>query len=223
MIEIKTLYEDNDIIAVEKPAGTLVYLPEGFSNEETIVDMVWEKLNFETRDQRSGIVHRLDRDTSGVMLLAKNEDSEGALKQVFKDRKIKKYYKALCFGNIFPKEGRVEIPLGRGAKDRLKVVPKGSGRVSITNYNQVKYFPKSDMSLLDIEIETGRTHQIRVHLSAIGFPVVGDKKYTKRKSELDRQFLHASRVSFKQPFSGKLLDIKSELPSDLKTFLNQLS
>lgn len=223
MTNIEVLFEDDDIIAVNKPAGVLVYLPDGFDKEETLLDMLSDKLNFEEIDQRNGVVHRLDRETSGVILFAKNKEAEEALKAIFKKRKIKKYYKALCFGDITPKTGKIDIPLGRGAKDRLKVVPKGSGRVSVTNYEQIKYFPKSDISFLDIEIETGRTHQIRVHLSSIGYPVVGDVKYTKKKSDLGRQFLHASKISFKHPFSGKLLEITSELPNELKTFLNQLS
>lgn len=223
MTNIEILFEDSDLIAINKPAGTLVYLPEGFKKEETLLDILSGKLDFKEISQRNGVVHRLDRETSGVILFAKNKESEEALKAIFKKREIKKYYKALCFGNITPKTGKINIPLGRGAKDRLKVVPKRSGRASVTNYEQIKYFPKSDISFLDVEIETGRTHQIRVHLSSIGYPVVGDTKYTKKKSALDRQFLHASKVSFKHPFSGKLLEITSELPNDLKTFLNQLS
>ena len=216
------LYEDKNILAVDKPAGILVYYPPHFKqNEETLLDQVFEKLEYKKKDERTGVVHRLDRETSGVIIFAKNEAAEIELKKVFKERKIKKYYVALVSGKLEPEEGRITIPLGRAPKDRLRVVPKASGKPSETLYRVLKYYPNANVSLLEIELKTGRMHQIRVHLSAIGHPVVGDKIYGGSTSiKLDRQFLHAKKLEFVSPFDKKNIVIESELPKDLTEFLD---
>lgn len=210
-MEVKKVYEDDNIIAVDKPAGILAYPLPG-SREKTIGDMV-----------DAMPAHRLDRDTSGILLLAKNQKALIALQKLFKERKIEKRYKALVWGKVEPERGEINIPLGRGSKDRLRVVPKGSGRESRTIYKVEKYYHNSDMSLCDVDLKTGRTHQIRVHFSAIGHPVVGDKKYANRKTELPRQFLHAYNLKFKNPFTDKGLDLNSELPKDLNDYLSQIT
>lgn len=210
-MNIPVIYEDKYIIAVEKPAGILAYPLPGL-NEKTIGDMV------------SAIpVHRLDRDTSGIMILAKDEEAKEAMQKIFAERKVKKTYTTLLWGRVEPERGEITIPLGRGSKDRLRVVPASHGRESRTIYTVKKYFPKDGMSLAEVDLKTGRTHQIRVHFSAIGHPVVGDKKYAKRKTKLSRQFLHASSISFMHPYTRKKILLSSELPSDLSSFLETLS
>lgn len=217
---LNVLYEDKNILAVEKPAGILVYYPPHFKKtEETLVDQVFSHLQFSKKGERNGVVHRLDRETSGIILFAKNEIAEAELKKIFKERKISKHYIALVHGKVEPEKGRITIPLGRAPKDRLKVVPKASGKPSETLYSVKKYYPDRDLSLLEIELKTGRTHQIRVHMSAIGHPVVGDKVYGRKTDKLERQFLHASRIDFVSPFDGKVIKIESDLPKDLKGYL----
>lgn len=223
MKKINIIYEGEGFLVVDKPAGLLVYLPDGYKEEETVVSILKDKLSYERVGQRTGIVHRLDRDTSGVLLVAKNEKSEAEFKKIFKDRKIEKKYISLVWGIVELGEGEINIPLGRGSKDRLRVVPKEGGKNSITKYKVLKHYPKSNMTLLDIDLLTGRTHQIRVHFSAIGHPVVGDKKYSNKKTTLKRQFLHANSISFINPETSSPITIKSELPNDLSEFIKGLS
>jgi 23S rRNA pseudouridine1911/1915/1917 synthase len=223
MNELKILYEDKHLLAIDKPTGILVYQPVGAKESITLLDLVRDKLNFDKPSERDGIVHRLDKETSGVILLAKDQDAESNLKKLFKDREVEKYYQALVWGNVSPNEGRIEIPLGRSSKERLRVVPRSSGKTAITNYKKIKYYPESDMSLLDIKIETGRMHQIRVHLAAIGYPVVGDKKYSNKKKELTRQFLHAQKIVIINPYDQKKIVLKSDLADDLSAFLKELT
>lgn len=210
MQSINIIYEDDCIIAAEKPAGMLSYPLPG-SDEKTIGDILGALP-----------VHRLDRDTSGILLLAEDVKTKEAMQKLFHDRLIEKKYTALVWGKVEPKTGEIKIPLGRGAKDRLKVVPSATGRESHTLYEVTKYFPESDMSLLSIGLKTGRTHQIRVHMKAIGHPVVGDMKYSNKKTELSRQFLHATSISFKHPVTGKEIGLSSDLSPDLADFLATL-
>lgn len=203
----KTIFEDKYLIVVEKPAGILSYPLPG-SDEKTVGDLVGAQP-----------VHRLDRDTSGILILAKSEDAKAKMQALFKSRQITKKYTALVWGKVEPETGEINIPLGRGRNDRLRVVPKAGGRESVTEYQVEKYFPKSDMSLLSVNLKTGRTHQIRVHMSAIGHPVVGDPKYSKKGTDLARQFLHSSYTSFIHPITGEKIELKSALPADLKIFL----
>lgn len=211
MFKPNILFEDEYILAVEKPAGILSYPLPG-SNEKTIGD-IYSALP----------VHRLDRDTSGIILLAKNKRAKKVMQGLFKERKIKKTYIALLWGKVEPERGEIKIPLGRGSKDRLRVVPDTAGRKSHTAYEVKKYFKVSDMTLAQVGLMTGRTHQIRVHFSAIGHPVVGDAKYSKKVTILTRQFLHASEIIFTHPYTHKLVELKSPLPNDLKSYLSTLS
>jgi 23S rRNA pseudouridine1911/1915/1917 synthase len=210
MQKIEILFEDENLKIINKPAGVLAYPLPG-SDEKTVGDMVGAKP-----------CHRLDRDTSGILILAKNDEAHQKIQAIFKARKITKKYKTLVWGKVEPEEGEINIPLGRGSKDRLKVVPKKDGRESRTQYIVEKYFPNSDMSLCDINLLTGRTHQIRVHFSAIGHPVVGDQKYSNKKTDLSRQFLHAYHVEFVSPFTGKAIKVESDLPTELKEYLIDL-
>ncbi len=224
MNKVNVLYEDKNLIAVDKPAGLLVYWPSHLEKtEKTLLDQVFVRLNFSVKGERRGVVHRLDRETSGVILFAKNENSEKALKNMFKKRKIKKKYVALVWGRMDSKRGKIIIPLGRASKDRLKTVPKSSGKKSETSYEVIKYFSEDKMSLVDVELKTGRMHQIRAHFAAIGHPVVGDRKYSRKKSDLGRHFIHASEIEFTDPFSEKNILVKSNISHDLKLYLKTLS
>ena len=212
------------MIAVDKPAGVLVYSPEHIKkSEDTLLDSVFSYLDFHNKATRNGVVHRLDRDTSGVVLFAKNKQAEKELKKLFKDRKIQKKYVALVHGKLESKEGKITIPLGRAPKDRLRVVPKASGKPSETFYRVTKYYPDRAVSLLEIDLKTGRMHQIRVHFAAIGHPVVGDKVYGRRTDKISRQFLHAKSLEFVSPFDGKRIVVKSGLSKELEVFLKKLS
>lgn len=207
----KIIFETDNYLVIEKPAGMLSYPLPGKS-EKTVADIM------------HGLsVHRLDRDTSGVLLLAKNEEAKEKLQKLFASREIKKTYIALVWGNVEPSNGEIIIPLGRGTKDRLRVVPSSGGRESHTVYKVQKYFPRANMSLLSVCLKTGRTHQIRVHFQAIGHPIVGDKKYSSKRANTGRQFLHAYSLEFKDPFDGKIISLSSDLPSDLDNFLKKLS
>lgn len=219
MSKINILFETENYLVAEKSAGLLVYLPQGAKQEETLHDMVWEKLNFKAKDERSGIVHRLDKDTSGLILIAKNPNAQEKLKELFLKRTIEKKYVALVQGKLEPENGEIKIPLGRASKDRLRVVPKEMGKESVTSYKVLKYYPKNNFSLVDIGLKTGRTHQIRVHFGSIGHPVVGDPKYSRKRDDLNRQFLHAKSLRFIDPFNTKEVFVESELPEDLKNFL----
>lgn len=212
---IKVLYEDENILAVDKPAGMLVYLPRHIKTaERTLLDEVAGKLNFPSIGERTGVVHRLDRDTSGVILFAKNSDSEKKLKGIFKARQIRKHYVAIVHGKLEHNQGRITIPLGRAPRDRLKVIPKASGKPSETLYRVLGYYPDKDVSKLEIELKTGRMHQIRVHLAAIGHPVVGDKLYGRKNDDFSRQQLHAYKLQFISPFTSDSIEIVSRLPED---------
>jgi 23S rRNA pseudouridine1911/1915/1917 synthase len=205
--DVSIIFEDDYLIAAEKPAGVLSYPLPG-SDEKTIGDILGALP-----------AHRLDRDTSGILVLAKDKSTKAKMQKLFKDREIVKEYTTLVWGKLEPRVGEINIPLGRGSKDRLKVVPSVTGRESHTIYEVTEYFPKSNTSLLKVGLKTGRTHQIRVHMSAIGHPVVGDPKYSNKKVELERQFLHASHIQFIHPVTGKAVDIISELPDDLSHYL----
>jgi 23S rRNA pseudouridine1911/1915/1917 synthase len=210
-MKIPILFQDKYILAVEKPAGVLAY-PLPTSDEKTIGDMF-----------SALMIHRLDRDTSGIILLAKNEEVKNKMQRLFKKRKIEKTYTALVWGKVEPERGEIKIPLGRGSKDRLRIVPQTEGRESHTIYEVEKYFKTKNMTLVRVGLKTGRTHQIRVHFSAIGHPVVGDTKYTRKDTSLKRQFLHASELSFIHPYTHKKIKLKSLLPDDLKNYLSTLS
>ncbi|MFA5584394.1 MAG: RluA family pseudouridine synthase [Bacteriovoracaceae bacterium] len=212
---IKRIYQDDNLIVIDKDPGTVVYPSYGHESG-TIIDALKADINF-SKNNRSGIVHRLDKDTSGLMIIARNEKTEDALKREIKERQVLKKYLVLVWGRIEPAEGFIDIPLKRSEKDRKKITASSSGRLSKTQYKLIKYY--KDYSLLEARILTGRTHQIRVHFSSIGFPVVGDKTYGKKSCYLlPRQFLHASYIRFN--LFGKTYSFESELPLDLKNFLN---
>jgi 23S rRNA pseudouridine1911/1915/1917 synthase len=224
-IPIKILYEDDDLLVIDKPAGLTVHPAPGHPSH-TLVNAVLSHLSDmsdENEDNtRPGIVHRLDKDTSGVMLVAKNNIALANLSDQFKSRSVKKVYITLVKGHLLPDKGVIEAPIGRDSGDRKKMAVTGEsrGRAARTNYRVIRYVGKN--SLLEITPETGRTHQIRVHLAAIGYPVIGDATYGKKSAYLHRQFLHAHRLGFYLPSTGKFVEFESPLPADLEQALQDI-
>ena len=228
--EPEILYEDKNLLIINKPAGIIVHPTVNNINNPSIAGWLLEKYPFVSNvgedKLRPGIVHRLDKETSGVLILAKNNRVFDYFKNLFKRRKIKKKYIALVRGEIKKQQGIIDFPLIRSKKSPIKrkiVVKKNKGKIALTRYKVLKLY--QGYTLLEIFLETGRTHQIRVHLASIGFPVVGDKMYGKLKKtgklHLSRHFLHAQEISFVS-FDGELLKIESSLPKDLKQILKQL-
>ena len=257
------IFEDKTILVIDKPAGWVVNKAETTRNQETIQDWVecyrkirstkheilnkfkitnsnvQNSLEFRNSDlefaRRAGIVHRLDKETSGLLLVAKTPEAFVNLQRQFKERKVKKQYLALVHGKVEPQEGVIEVPIARSPFNREKFGVFLGGRPARTKYKvlSIKYKvlgkKEEPLTLLEVSPETGRTHQIRVHLKYIGHSVVGDEKYAGRKTAradrkwCPRQFLHASYLSFIHPKTGKKVIVSSKLPSDLQQIIMKLS
>jgi len=222
-IPVNILYEDKDLIVVDKPAGLTVHPAPGHPTG-TLVNALLSHLSDlpETGDRRPGIVHRLDRDTSGVMVVAKNSSAHANLTEQFKSRSVSKTYLVLVKGRLSPRDGAIEAPIGRNSahREKMAVVAESRGRDARTDYHVLEYI--GDYTLLEVKPETGRTHQIRVHLDAIGYPVAGDRVYGVKTRFLSRQFVHAHRLGFTLPSTGKGVEFTAELPPDLTTALEEL-
>jgi 23S rRNA pseudouridine1911/1915/1917 synthase len=221
-IPLKILYEDKDLLVIDKPAGMTVHPAPG-NRQHTLVNAVLGHLpDLEAGEaSRPGIVHRLDKDTSGLILVAKNNLVHTRLAEQFKNRSVNKVYQALVRGHLTPKEGIIEAKIGRNPRDRKSMAVVERGREARTEYKVLKYPGK--YTLLEVRPKTGRTHQIRVHLAAIGFPVVGDISYGGRSDLLGRQFLHAHKLGFRLPSSGEWKEFISPLPSDLLETLEKIA
>lgn len=222
-IPLKIVYEDSDLTVIDKPAGLAVYPAPGHP-AHTLVNAVLgrEPSLAEGKDTlRPGIVHRLDKDTSGLIVVAKNRVAQANLAEQFKSRAVTKYYLVLVKGKLSPETGIIEANIGRDPRHRQRMAVVTRGRTARTEYQVVKYI--GGYSLLEIKPETGRTHQIRVHLAAIGFPAVGDATYGVPSRHLSRQFLHASRLGFTLPSTGERVEFKSPLPEDLERALKNIN
>ncbi len=237
--KIKILYEDEDVLAIDKPAGIAVHDDSAGNQEYTIADWVIENrpeikevgepLDEEDEDAiaRPGIVHRLDKDTSGVLLLAKNRRAYKFLKKQFQDKTIKKVYQAIIYGDLKNDVDIIDRPIGR-SKDEFTAkatgsLARGEMRDAVTYYKVVKRF--KNYSLLELRPRTGRTHQLRVHLKSVSHPIVCDSVYARGLPclpGLKRQALHAFSIEFKLP-SGKNIKIESPVPSDFKKALANLN
>ncbi len=221
-IPLKIIYEDEDLLVVDKPAGLAVHPAPGHP-AHTLVNAILAHFPHlaEVGDAlRPGVVHRLDKDTSGVILVAKNSAAQVDLARQFKSHSVTKAYLALVKGKLTPENGIIEADIGRDPHNRKRMAVVAAGREARTEYRVVKYI--GGYTLLEVMPETGRTHQIRVHLAAIGFPVVGDKIYGVKSPHLSRQFLHASRLGFKLPSTGQYVEFESELPPDLEKALEAI-
>jgi 23S rRNA pseudouridine1911/1915/1917 synthase len=223
-LPIQVLYEDADVIAINKPAGMVVHTGAG-RHSGTLVNAVlhrFGKLSGVGGELRPGIVHRLDRFTSGVILIARNDAAHRHLAEQFASRQVEKIYVALVHGALKNDAGRITAPITRDPVTRVRMTARlARGRQAITSYEVLKRFKES--TLLEVKIGTGRTHQIRVHLASIGHPVVGDKLYGAPASELGRYFLHARQITFTGPASGERITIAAPLPPDLVAYLDALA
>ena len=256
-IPLDVIYEDADLAVVNKPAGMMVHAGSG-QNEDarsrgTLVNALlfrFKKLSATGGDLRPGIVHRLDKDTSGLIVVAKNDRTHAALAELFASRKIKKSYIALVQGTVERAKGTISASVGRDPmrRTRMTAKPLGDARTAVSHYEVVRRFANrfGKFTLVKVRIETGRTHQIRVHMASIGHPVVGDTLYggsgqltdqvasqaatskaARRKAEperlrLGRNFLHSARLEFAHPKTGKLLELEAPLPAELEEFLTRL-
>lgn len=222
-IPLNVLYEDGDILVIDKPAGMTVYPAPGHP-DRTIMNAVLAhspEIGRIDGSVRPGVVHRLDKDTSGVMVIAKHKQAHLALAAQLKARTVLKKYLVLVKGSPEQKEGVVSAPIGRHPKDRKRMVVIEGGREARTRYRVMKLL--GGYSLIEAKLETGRTHQIRVHFSRMGWPVVGDSVYGARVPWLKRQFVHASRLGFRLPSSGQWVEFSAVLPADLEGALKQAS
>lgn len=230
-IPLNMVYEDSDLLVVDKPPGLVVHPAPGHSGG-TLVNALLAccpELAGSGGD-RPGIVHRLDRDTSGLILVAKNEKTRRGLQEQFKERLVHKVYLALLDDHLRPGWGRIEAPLGRDPLHRQRMAVLPGGRDAITEYHVLERFSQEtgqaagDYSLVEAELKTGRTHQIRVHFASIGHPVVGDTVYGHRRLRLavPRQFLHASKLGLRHPTTGVRLALEAPFPQDLKPVLELL-
>jgi len=212
-------YEDDDLLVVDKPAGVVVHPARG--HVSGTLSQALAAVAAGGEDGRPGIVHRLDRDTSGLLVVARSAEAHRRLKRALQAREITREYVALVEGRPPARTGTIDAPIGRDRRVRTRMsTDTDAPRDAVTRFEVAEALPRT--TLLDVRLETGRTHQIRVHLQAIGHPVVGDPEYgTAGRLGLARQFLHAARLRFAQPFSGASVDVRSPLPEDLAAALER--
>jgi 23S rRNA pseudouridine1911/1915/1917 synthase len=225
-IPLRVVYEDADVLIIDKPAG-LVTHPAPGQNSGTLVNALLARGGIAAYgtvagEDRPGIVHRLDRDTSGLIVVARNDKAQSALMAQLKSRRVKKTYLALVQGQMPAENGRIEAPIGRDPRHYSKMAVIPSGRPSVTGYRVRERFPV--WSLLEVDLQTGRTHQIRVHLASIGHPVAGDPMYATGVARtgpdgLNRLFLHSWRIEFASPSGDKPIRAEADLPAELETVL----
>lgn len=227
-LPLTILYDDDDMVAIDKPAGMVVHAGAGV-HAGTVVNALlhrFGKLSSGGGPLRPGIVHRLDRFTSGVLLAAKNDFAHQALAKQFSSREVEKVYIALVHGTVKPESGRIERPIARDPVRRIRMTARlPHGRAARTEYRVLRRF--AHFTLLEVRIGTGRTHQIRVHLSNAGHPVVGDTLYgapakVEGRPPLGRYFLHAQRIRFRRPSTGEPITVEAPLPAELEEWLARL-
>ena len=229
-IPLDVIYEDKDIIVINKPKGLVVH-PANGNPDGTLVNAIMaickNSLSGIGGEVRPGIVHRLDKDTSGILVVAKNDKAHVNLSNQIKNHEVEKTYIALIKGFVKENEATINMPIGRSTKNRKKMAVDKKGKNAVTHFKVLNRYQTSieKYTLLEIKIETGRTHQIRVHLSQIGFPIVGDTVYSNGKNEwkIEGQCLHAKSLSFKHPITGKKMYLEAEMPKYFKKILEELS
>ncbi len=219
------IYEDNDILIVNKEKGIVVH-PGNGNPDGTLVNAVMakckESLSGVGGKLRPGIVHRIDKDTSGLVIIAKNDKAHINLSEQIQRREVKKTYVALARGNVRENQATINMPIGRSKKDRKKMAVTKEGKEAITHFKVLNRF--AGYTLLELDIETGRTHQIRVHLSEIGYPIVGDSVYSNGKNPfgVTGQMLHAKKLEFKHPISEDKIEVEAPLPEYFEKIINNL-
>jgi 23S rRNA pseudouridine1911/1915/1917 synthase len=213
-MDLRIAYEDEHLVVVDKPAGLVVHPAPGHATGTLVHGLLAHDVAGGDAD-RPGIVHRLDRDTSGLMVVARSEEAHRRLQQLVRGREFERHYRALVVGRPRSRSGRIEAPIGRDRREPTRhSLDTDTPREAVTYFELVELFPRH--ALLDVKLETGRTHQIRVHLAAVDLPVAGDPVYGRpRELGLERQFLHAARLAFTHPFTSQRVDVASPLPPDL--------
>lgn len=227
-IELDVVYQDDSLAVINKPAGMVMYPGPGHEKDTLLNALLdrYPKISGVGGTGRQGIFHRLDRDTSGLVAVALTEEAFSLMVKKVKDRKVERIYIALVSGDIAAERGTIDAPIGRSRGNRKKMaVDRLAGRRAVSHFVVTERFGK-EFNLVEVALETGRTHQIRVHFAHIGHPVVGDREYSGGRSGkglgLERQFLHACRLSFNHPLTGEPLNLHSELPKDLTETLERL-
>ena len=224
-IPVPVIYEDKDIIVVNKPKGMVVH-PANGNPDGTLVNAILaickQSLSGIGGQIRPGIVHRLDKDTSGLLIIAKNDLAHMNMSKQIQDRKVVKKYVALVRGVVKEDEATIDMPIARSKTDRKKMAVDKNGKNAVTHFKVLKRYNK--YTLLDIKIDTGRTHQIRVHMAQIGHPVVGDMVYSNGKNEfgIEGQMLHAKSLDFTHPVTGEKMHLEAPLPEYFKQIIGKL-
>jgi len=222
-IDLNILYEDDYIIVVDKPSGMVVHPGAGNSSHTLVNALInhTDKLSHNNSEVRPGIVHRIDKDTSGVLLVAKNDKVHEILAEGFKNKTIKRVYVALLVGTLPSETATIDAPIGRDKNNRLRMtVTKENSKEAVTHLKVIKRF--KNYTLVEARLETGRTHQIRVHTKYIGHPVANDPVYTDSKASSFGQMLHAKSLEFDHPVTGEHMYFESRLPREFEEFLNSL-
>lgn len=222
-IPIDIVYEDKDMVIINKDPGVIVHPAQGYYTGTLVNAVLYHIKDLSTINGviRPGIVHRLDKDTSGLIVIAKNDIAHVKLTDMFKDKTIEKRYVCICKGNFKNISGRVETLIGRDSKDRKKMaVVTENGKIAITNYEVIDSV--QGFSLVDVGIETGRTHQIRVHMKSLNHPILGDEVYGSSSDLIKRQMLHSYYLKFNHPITGKEMVILGELKEDFKDIAKRL-
>ena len=221
-IPIAVVYQDADLVVIDKPAGLSVHPGPGHPDRTLVNGLLAMCPDIQGigGEIRPGIVHRLDKDTSGLMIAAKTHDSHIRLSQQIKDRQVSKGYLALVEGTPSPELGTIDVPIGRDPRRRTRMAVVPEGRESRTGYTIIER--AGAHSLLELQLHTGRTHQARVHLAWLGHPLLGDGVYGRRSPLLARHFLHAHHLAFAHPASGEPMEFRSQLPADLQATLDSV-
>lgn len=232
-IPLEIVFENKDVIVINKPSGLVVHPPNRHNLEDSLVNALLyhckKDLSGINGVMRPGIVHRLDKDTSGLMVIAKNDQAHQDLMKQFKERTVNKIYYALVIGHLTPAKGTIDSPIGHDPRNRKKMMITKNGKMAVTHYQVLQYFGQN-YSFLKIKLVTGRTHQIRVHFAAIGFPLAGDPLYGKTKVNrffqeeygLERTFLHAGKLEFTLPGTNEKKGLEAPLSHDLQNIIEKL-
>jgi 23S rRNA pseudouridine1911/1915/1917 synthase len=226
-IELVIVHEDPDVVVVDKPAGLVVH-PGSGNLAGTVVNAAlarWPEMAAAGDPARPGVVHRIDQGTSGLLVLARTADAYESLVEQFSVRSVEREYLALCWGRLEPAQGMIDAPIGRSQRDPTRMTVTNTGRDARTRYEVLERFAHpAELTLASCRLETGRTHQIRVHLAAIGHPIVGDRQYggDRQNVPCTRPWLHATRLGFEHPRTGEHLSFHSEIPADLAAVLADL-
>lgn len=223
-IPLDIVYEDKDLLIINKPSGMVVHPGNGNKTHTLVNALIGYTSNLSTTQDefRPGIVHRIDKDTSGLIVIAKNNKTHELLAEMFKNKTINRYYIALVIGQIPVNEGIIDAPIGRDPNERKRyTVTKNNSKTAITHFKVLKRY--KGYTLIKLKLSTGRTHQIRVHMKYIGYPIYNDPVYTNAKCTPFGQFLHSKEIDFIHPITNKQIQLEAPLPKEFQDFINTLT